>query len=77
MMQVLSEEAGFVISHWNNCYDEIASWHVKNSGKGLGFNKGVPGVYLLMGACPQQKVENFTTAVRDKRLAVVEAVLKK
>jgi len=77
VMKAFSEEAGFEISHWHDSYDEIVKWAVKSSGKEKDFKKAAPGVYSLMGTCPQQKVENFTTAVLNNRIAVVEAVLKK
>lgn len=77
IMQDFSEDTGFEITHWYNCYDEITRWAEKASGKDKNLDKAVPGVYSLMGACPQQKVKNFTNSVLDHRLEVVEAVLKK
>lgn len=76
-MKEILETTGFDISRWHDCHNDIADWHTKVNLKSGTGGEHPPGVHLLMGKRAEEKVYNFITGVLDKRLAVIEAVLRK
>lgn len=74
-MKKTARGTGFDIINWNDCHEKVLKWHRKVRIK---TDNATPSVInMLMGETPQKKVGNYTQAVLDKRLIVVEGLLKK
>lgn len=71
------ESAGFHITRWHDCMDDIRLWLKQRAAKPASSGKPVSDVRLLMGDRATDKVKNLTTAVMDRRLTVIEAVCRK
>lgn len=77
IMKELLITSGFDVISWHDCLEEIKNWDKKRRLKRSSDDKQLLGAEMLMGDHARNKVENITTAVLDKRLMVIEAVLKK
>ena len=76
-MKQLLETTGFNCLKWHDCLDEIRAWIETRRIKESASDNLLTGVELLMGDRADEKVKNLTDAVMDKRLTVIEGVLKK
>lgn len=76
-MRACLETAGFRVIRWKDCHDDIRLWLDKRSEKPGVSGVPTPDVRLLMGEHATQKVRNFTSAVLDKRLTVMEVVCQR
>ena len=76
-MKQLLETTGFNCLKWHDCLDEIRAWIETRRIKESASDNPVTGVNLLMGDRADEKVKNLIDAVMDKRLTVIEGVLKK
>ncbi len=76
----LLKETGFTEYCWKDATDLSLKWYsnlIKKSGKKNGQTRKKPGIQLVMGKNTHEKMRNVVKNMKENRIRVIQAVMKK